>query len=43
VLYVGGVTAIFVSLLRSAWWSWRAKLNEDAVNELDNDRNKLLM
>lgn len=41
--YVGGVLAITFSIIRSAWWSWRAKLNLEAADDLEKDRNELLM
>ena len=43
IAYVGGVIAIIISIIRSAWWSWRAKINQEAAESLDKNKNELLM
>jgi hypothetical protein len=41
--YVGGVIALLISVIRSWWWSYNAKIGEEALKEMeDRDKNELL-
>jgi hypothetical protein len=41
--YVGGVIAIIISIVRSWWWSYTAKIGSEALKEMDTpDKNELL-
>ena len=41
--YVGGVFALVVSVIRSWYWSYTAKIGEEALKEMETaDKNELL-
>jgi len=41
--YVGGMLALVISVIRSWWWSYNAKIGEEALKEMETaDKNELL-